>query len=380
MTLAIEVDGTKYSGFINAEANVRLDALTNTFRFQASSDNEKPMPFGVGQSCRVKSGNDLILTGNIELINVDGDSTSHNIDIAGRDKTGDLLDSTIGSLSDIRAPISLKAIIEKTITHIGADIDVVDLENPAIFTKAEDVTAPEPGQLAWDYIEKYARKRQVLLTSNGLGQVVITKSSGIEVDAIVKHKLRSDDNTVLRYAVSYDDTGRFNKYEMLAQSNPLSLIFAGNISNEAIVNQNSQIFDDLIREGRQLALVAETASSSADLKKRAQWDANIRKARGKVYSATVRGHRNQTGNLWAVNELVKVEDDFAGIDSRMLVNSIKFSSNKESADTSLLSFVEKNAYTLSLEEPVIDKTGEGGLVFPSRERVEGPTFILPPER
>lgn len=364
MTLAIEVDGTEYTSFINAEVNVRLDALTNTFRFQASSDNKKPMPFGVGQSCRIASENNLILTGNIELINVDGDSTSHTIDIAGRDKTGDLLDSTIGSLSDIRAPISLKRIIEIVIAHIGADITVVDLENPAIFTKAEDITAPEPGQLAWDFIENYARKRQVLLTSNELGQVVITKSSGVEVDAIVKHKLRSNDNTVLKYAVSYDTTGRFNKYVMLAQSNPLALIFAGNISNKSIVNQNSQIFDDLIREGRQLALVAETASSSADLKKRVQWDANIRKARGKIYSATVRGHKNQTGNLWAINKLVKVEDDFAGIDSRMLVNFIKFSSNKESADTSILSFVEKNAYTLSLEEPVIDKTGEGGLVLP----------------
>ncbi len=364
MSLTIEVDGTEYTSFINAEVNVRLDALSNTFRFQASSNNENPMPFGVGQFCKIRSGNDLILTGNIELINVDGDSTSHTIDIAGRDKTGDLLDSTIGSLSDIRAPISLKGIIEKVIAHIGASIEVIDLVNPDVFSKASDIAAPEPGQLAWDFIERYVRKRQVLLTSNELGQVVITNSSGVEVDAIVKHKLRSNDNTVLKYAVSYDDTGRFHKYVALGQSNPLSLIFAGATSNKAIVNQGSQIFDDLIREGRQLALVAETSSSSTDLKKRAQWDANIRKARGKVYSATVRGHRNQTNNLWAINELVKVEDDFAGIDSRMLSNSIKFNSDKESADTSTISFLEKNAYTLELEEPVIDKVGEGGLVLP----------------
>lgn len=380
MTLSIEVDGTEYTGFIDAEVNIRLDALTNTFRFSASSNNQKPMPFSVGQSCTIRSGTELLLTGSIELINVDGDSESHTIDIAGRDKTGDLLDSTIGSLSDIRAPISLKAIIEKVIAHIGTNITVVDLANPEIFTKAQDVTAPEPGQMAWDYIERYARKRQVLLTSNALGQVVITQSSGVEVNAVIKHKLGSNDNTVLRYAVSYDNTGRFNKYVALGQNNPLALIFAGETSNSAIVSQKSEVFDDLIREGRQLALVAETSSASADLKKRVQWDANIRKARGKVYSATVRGHINQTNNLWDINELVKVEDDRAGINSRMLVNSIKFKSDKENADTSLISFVEKNAYTLSLEEPTTDKTGEGGLVLPTVRATDPGGFVLPPER
>lgn len=367
MSLTMEVDGVDYTQFVRAEATIRLDVLSNTFSFQATSNNENPLPFSVDQSCKIKADGELILTGHIELINIDGNSTSRVIDIEGRDNTGDLLDSSIGSLDGIRSPISLKTLIERVITHIDADITVVDLAKPAIFSKASDIMAPEVGQSAWEFIDSYARKRQVLLSSNALGQIVITASSGKEIEATIKHIRHSNENNVLTYAARYDSTGRFNRYVFSAQRNLLALNFAGFTSNKAIVSQSGEVIDEglsRLRTGRQMALVAETSSSSTDLKKRAQWEANIRKARGRVYSATVRGFRNQTGKLWNINELVSVEDEFVGIDSRMLSNSVMFSTTKKTADRCTISFVEKNAYTLTLEEPRTDKVGGGGFTLP----------------
>jgi prophage tail gpP-like protein len=92
---------------------------------------------------------------------------------------------------------------------------------------------------------------------------------------------------------------------------------------------------------------------------RNKWEYNIRKSRSQVYSATVHGFRNQTGNLWAINELINVEDEFAGINSRMLVNSVQFSLSDGGRQT-ILSLIHKDAYTLTLPtQTSIDKLGEG---------------------
>lgn len=360
--ITIQVGGVEYGLFTNALVSIRLDALSNTFSFSATSNQAQLLPFRLGEACQVLVDGDPVVTGFIELINVDGDSSTHTIDIQGRDKTGDLLDSGIASLPDLRPPISLSDICKRVIAHIGSDIAVVSEFAPPPFTKAEDLAAPEPGQNAFEFLEGKARKRQVLLTSNGTGDLVITRSSGAEVDATILHRVDDNDNNVIRYSTSYDSTGRFNIYKFVSQLNPIALINAGTSSNAQIVNQTAQSTDNAVRAGRQYVLVAENASSSSDQKERADWEANIRKARGNVYSATVHGFRNQSGELWGVNQLVQVIDDYADIDSRMLVNSVQFSVDPEQdgeGSQTVLSCVEKNAYTLELEEPVTDKVGAG---------------------
>ena len=113
--------------------------------------------------------------------------------------------------------------------------------------------------------------------------------------------------------------------------------------------------DSDIRAGRQFVIVAENAGSN--LLDRAKWEANVRKARGRVYGATVDGFYNETGELWQVNKLVQVVDEFVDINSRMLINSVNFSANIYGGKNTTLSLVEKNAYSLTLEEPGVDEVG-----------------------
>ena len=170
--------------------------------------------------------------------------------------------------------------------------------------------------------------------------------------------LNDNTNNILKFSTSYDTTGRFNVYKIVSQLNPVTVINAGSTSNQSIADQSSQVINELIRDGRQLVLVAENATSSP--KERAEWEANVRRARGKVYSATVDGFRNQTGNLWAINELVQVIDDFSGINSRMLVNTVEFTLDPDVGRSTTISLVEKDAYTLTLDPPVkVDVLGKG---------------------
>lgn len=354
--MRLQVDGTRYGNFVGAEAVLRLDALSRTFGFEATSSQAQPLPFRGGESCLVFADGEQILDGFIELVNVDGDGGSHKIDVQGRDRTADLLDSGLGRLSDLRAPISLRAIVERVVAHLGTDLDVLDLANPAPFTRAEDLAAPEPGENAFEFLEALARKRQVLLTSDGSGRLVISSATGTVVDARIEHRRQgTSSNNVLTYSVSYDSTGRFNSYKSISQLNAVALsLGGGDVSPSSVASQGTTktVTDGEVRRGRQLVLVGESSFSTAEGARRASWEANIRRARGKTYSATVHGYRNQAGLLWTPNTLVQVVDDFAGINDRMLVNSVTFSMSEGEGRTTTLALVEKDAYTLIVSEPV----------------------------
>ena len=363
--MKIEIDGVQYRDFTSASSIRRLDALSNTFGFGTTSLDGLPLPFRGGEACRVFADEELILTGFIELVNVDMGTEDHGIDVQGRDRTGDLLDSSMDSKADIRAS-SLKRIIEKVIAHLDPTtkkanrIQVVDEANPARFDPVKDVAAPEPGQNAFEFIEKLARKRQVLLTSNGDGAIVISSGSGTEVDATIQHRARDDgSNNVQTFSVSYDTTGRFNLYKSTSQGNLVTLNLAGVVGNDQIVSQgaNKSAIDEEIRKGRQWILVGESTMSSSENLKRARWERNTNRAKGKVYVATVTGFRNQTGELWGVNQIIQVNDEFAGIEAKMLVDSVTFNLTPEGR-TSVLSLLDVDAYSIALAEPE-EKVGLG---------------------
>lgn len=370
--MKIQVDGIEYGSFVSANAALRLDALSNTFGFEATSDEARPLPFLGGEACVVTVDGEKILTGFIELVNVDGAGGAngeHTISIQGRDKTGDFLDSSIANLSDFRGTISLKTVIERVIAHLNPTLSselrlqVVDQVNPTKFNAAEDIQAPEPGDNSFDFVEALARKRQVLLTSNAEGNMVIEAGAGsVAKGAFLQHQVgNKDSNNVLSYSFSADTTGRFNRYLSVSQLNPTSLFQAGTTSSSSIVSQGlgKPSTDQQIRLGRQMVLVAESMSSDSEDGRRAKWERDIRRARGRVYSAVVEGYRDPAGNIWRINTLVPILDEYAGIEATMLVNSVTFTLGEDGGRLSALSFVERNAYAIGLDEPDEEKIASG---------------------
>ena len=349
--MRLEVNGVQYTNFVSASCQIRLDSLSNMFSFEAAAPSGQALPFKGGEACSVIVDGEIVLTGFIEVVSVNYDAGVHTINVSGRDKTGDLLDSTIDKIDDIRGDgLTLKILIEKVVAHLGLDIQVIDEVSPDPFNAAEDIAAPEPGDNAFQFIEKYARKRQVLLTSNSNGDIVIAANSGIAADGVVQHSIGSNDNNVLSSSFSYDTTGRYNAYKMASGLNPVALNLAGDTDLASLVSQGGGVFDTEIRPGRQLILVSESPFSDGNCEKRANWEADIRKARGLIYSATVPAYRvgGDSGDLWQTNRVYQIIDDFVGKIEPMLCNSVSFTIDAENGRNTTLGFVGKNAYTLNL--------------------------------
>lgn len=352
--MKLEINGIQYSNFVSASCTIQLDALSNTFSFEAALPEGEPLPFKGGDPVKVLVDDELVLTGNIEIIEVDYDADDHTITVSGRDKTGDLLDSTLNADPDlIGENLTLKGVIEAVIKNIGSDIKVIDNVNPRPYDLTEDIASPESGDNAFAFIEKFSRKRQVLLTSDADGNVVIEKNTGQTAEGGIQHIIGADDNNVMSSTFRFDTTGRFNVYKFDSQLNPVALDNAGDTDLASLVNQSGRVSDDDIRVGRQLVLVAESPFSSTFDEARAKWELDIRRARGLIYSAVVPGFRVgvDTGNLWTTNRLYQIVDDYLGKSEPMLANSTTFTLDLTNGRQTTIGFVDEKAYTLSLKKP-----------------------------
>jgi len=364
--MMLEVNGVQYTDFVSGNCEIHLDALSNSFNFETVMTDGQALPFKGGEACKVIVDGETVLTGFIEVIDVDYDGESHSVSISGRDKTADVLDSTIdlkskdtgeGGQDDIRGEgLSLKSLIEIVINHLGIDITVIDEVGPPLFNGAEDIAAPEPGDNAFSFISKYAEKRQVLLTSNADGNLVIASNSGDPADGVVQHIIDAEDNNVLECNFSYDITGRYNSYKISSGLNPVALNNAGETDLASVVDQGGGVFDSGIRSGRRLTLESRIPLSDAECLKRAFWEADVRKARGLAYFARVPLFRvgGDTGDLWEVNKIYQIVDDFIGKIEPMLCNSVTFTLDLDGGRSTSLGFVGQKAYTLDLDpEPEV---------------------------
>ena len=346
--ILVNVNGIDYDQYLSATVNISFETLANDFSFTATSNNGFP-PFKKGDLVKMIVDGELRCTGYIEVVGGGGSANTHNITYSGRDKTAGFIDSSIDVLGDLK-DLTLKQLIERMIENIGSLLKVIDTVNPAAFNVAEDIIKCIPGDNCWDKASEFAKKRQVFLSSDGDANIVIANSEPVDTGSLIQHKINSEGNNVLDYSFTLSDEDRYNRYSIRSQLDPVGLALVPSPDIATASDQSSGvIIDKEIREGRQFVAVKDKFSSE-ELKKLAEWTKKIRKARGNTYTASVQGYRNDDGNLWDVNQLATVDDDFADISRKMMVGSLQFNYSELGSITAL-NFVEKNAYILTQQEP-----------------------------
>ena len=355
--IELEVNGIRYTRFNEINVNMAIDAIARSFSFEASTSAGIALPFTGGEACRVIVDGITVVTGTIERVRVSSSGESHDIVVSGRSITGDLVDSSLEAI-EINLPISLTSVIERVLSVLGISILVIDNSGGIDdFNEAEDKIGPKVGENAFSFIERLARKRQVILNCDGESNIVLTRANPELLDVTLQNIINSNTNNIITSTVVYDRTDRFRSYTVKSQLN--TSLFSAQANFGEAVDQGGNSIDEEVREGRQLVMKAEKSSSNTQSRLRALWEANIRRTRSVTYTAVVRGFQSGAEDIWTLNTLVLVNDVFANIDARMLVNSITFSSSLSgNGSTTTLGLVEKNSYLVEISEPApADKVG-----------------------
>jgi len=358
--IEIVANGIPYTDFVSASVTRSLESLANDFEFTASSVKGFP-PLKVGDKVEILVDRKRQVTGYIGKASGNDQEGSHTVTYSGRDLTGDFIDSSINIIGDIRDGITLKGLIEIVIDHLGQPIKVIDNLNPEPFNAAEDIISPEVGDSAYDFVRKYAAKRQAMLTSDGDGNIVITQSSPADSGEALQRLVSSESNNILSQTFDIDSDKRFNKYISRGQLDTRAVNLGGDTGIDSIEDQGGEFVDSEVRAGRQRVDVESEGYSGEQLKNRAKWSSQIAKARALRFSCVAKGHSSPSGEVWQENTLVQINSEVADINRKMLINTVTFSEGEGQPTVTSFEFVEKDVYTIdekTLSQKPVGKQGD----------------------
>ncbi|MCK5020816.1 MAG: hypothetical protein KAS32_27590 [Candidatus Peribacteraceae bacterium] len=366
MSLQVRLNGLDLVNFSAASVFRRMDLVSGSFSFGSTADEQNRLPVREGDKIEVVVDQNTVLTGFVEGINSGAAPDKHDFVATGRDILADLIDSTLGPVKEFTGSVQLidicKAVIEGI--NLSNDVSVFDetgsgIAGPTLSLlpfSEYDITSGDIGIKAFDFLEHFARKRQVFLTTDGLGNLILSRNNGIKFPV----KLKTGKNGNLKTANKViDNTERYNVYTAHSQLNPIRMVPGTNPTD--LVQQKGLAEDPEIRSSRIFAFNAEESSDSLTAKDRAIWEANIRRARSLTYTGTVQGH-SANGRLWIPNVLVDVDDPLNHIQATLLIRSVRYNSSLDLGNTTTLDMTFRSAYTLQAEADRQDALNEDGLL------------------
>jgi len=354
--ITIEVNGANYNGLKSSSVFLSMETVSGSFTIVTTVDPDNSFPLKKGSECKILVDRVVVMTGVIEKINPSWSGDDHTISVTGRDKISDLIDCTVGDVKKIETPTSLETMCRMVMDGVGLnDLKVINNAGtiPA-FDASEKITA-EVGQKAFKFLESYARKRQVLLTRDSDSNLVLTRNSNDILKTKILNVIGGNNNNVTTGSGIDDDSNRFYKYIVRSQANPSATGYAG--TDEDIAGVVGIAFDDDIRKNRVLEINAEQSMDKPACEKRAQWEANIRRARAISAKYVIPGH-SANGEVWRENRRVDVVDDFNDLRAQMTIKNVRFGYDLGGGSITTVSLSPPDAFELSPTQPGASKKND----------------------
>lgn len=355
MTMQLEVDGIPYTFWENASLTRSMETIAGAFSFQAVVSEVSGFPIRRGAPVRVLVNGVPCLTGFIDRLEIGGTPEDHRLTVQGRDRTADIVDSTLPGGFTIAGGSTLEAIITKVLNYLNYDGRVINLVPGLKAFSANEVAVAAIGDGAFAFLEKYARKRQVLLTTDGLGNIVIARASDSVVPVVLLNRYGQPGNNIEESSVSYDETGVFSSYRVWSQANPAAAATGGETQPaKATVNISGKSTDTSVRSSRIMNVRPKGSLSASECTERAAWEQAARRARSFNYSVTVSGF-GHGGGVWVPNRLVMVDDDFTDVRACLRIKDLTFALDGNGGSTTKLSLVDRAAFDLSMQETAFNE-------------------------
>ena len=346
-TIQIEIDGQNLSDYIDGSVDIQLDQFCNSFSFTTTKDLQGEYNIFPEQECRIYINGKKAITGVIDNVSPTEDAMSSTVNVSGRDRTCDIVDSDLPENISLSGEFTLVTVIQKVVQALGLDIEVInEIPDLRTFTSA-DIVSAEVDKNCFDFINEYAQKVSALLITNSDGNIVITRAGNNRYSDKLLNEVGNENNNILSSSAGYDYSKRFYKYIVYSQNNANTQTSNITIDNVA---QKGIAYDTEIRQSRVLVMKANNACNSGNCEEIATLEANIRRANSLQYKCEVYGFQTNNGELWKTNHLIQVFDEDNDIDSELLIKGVTY--NLGEGSTTTLDLALADAYTLqaSLDE------------------------------
>lgn len=343
----LEINGKQYSSFTKASFRRQMLAMAADFSFTATvtSDSIKTIlnDIKVQDIAKVYIDTNLVLTGSIEKMIISSDTDSHVIRVAGRDRLGNVVDSTMKRKNyDVQNFITL---VKNVLSDNGFSyISVINQTNSLLTLPKTDGEAFSDisSQSIFSFLNDYAKKIGVLLYSNGDGNLVIARESSSIAAAQLIRRIGDDNNNVLSSEVDVDISKRYASIKIDSQMN--DSFFSSNANKQDVTATDSEITGK-----RFLILQQEIPSATVSLIDEAAWHIALRKAKGSSYKCRVQDYYSlrDKGSLWQPNTLVSVDDQICQVNGMFLIDYVAFHKTINDGSITELGLVNRGSYSIS---------------------------------
>ena len=321
----LTVAGRVHRGWKEARVVRSLERLAGSFELTLTdrwTAGDAPTVIVPGQACSLSLAGVPVITGYVDEVRPAISATAHEIRVSGRDVAGDLVDCAPDYRPGEWRGLDLARLVEALAAPFGIPVRVLADTGAPI-----EVFRAEQGETAWEAIERAARLRSVLVTSDGLGGLDLISPPGARADV----GLRLGENLVSAAGV-YSAMERYSQYTVKAQQESSDFL-----SEESAAYVVGRASDAGVGRARPMTRVLEAPGDTATAQRRAEWEARVRRARSRRAVVTVQGwrQRGETGPLWAPNQLADVYVPDLGIDRDLVISEAEYSKGARGTTTRL---------------------------------------------
>ena len=405
MAITIDINGDTYLGWESCEICDSLEQLGNDFTLTTNIPADITNTIQKGQSLIVRIDNQNIMTGYIDSIDISESADSSQMIVKGRDKTCDFVDSRVSNKT-FTPPIGFQQILRKLLKVVGYRVTSTNsLSNPLVGKLGQDQIAVindygliedfkttegisfSPGESSYELIKKLADKRQLILSTDGYGNIVIS-NIGASPTVTTLQRILDDKASITNNIISasmHDSLhDRFYEYTIASKgtgaTNSRSPFFvkkgtdaeknASDPIQNDVVSYSATVYDEDVRQTRKFYAVVPSLTNPL-CKERAQWELNIRKAKDFTYTCIVAGFRqniastfdilnlNELNPLWKPNQKIYLVDDRYNLDNEYLIKSVKYKQSNSEGSITELTLIDEYSYTHSIFKPLIKRGKKG---------------------
>jgi prophage tail gpP-like protein len=336
--VTLTVNGTTYGGWKTIRITLNMENLSGVFELGISEKwPGQNISRGIqyGDECVLRIGSEVILTGYVDQVNIDYDAEQHSILVSGRDKAGDLIDS-----SALNKPGTWSG---RNLLQIANDLSApfgIPIHSDVSLGKPFKTFAIEPGESVYEALERLAKMRAVLIISDGHGGLLITRA-GHKTASTALHV----GENIQACNATFDYTNRFSQIMVKGQSQGDDLTPAS-----IFTGARSVANDPEVKRYRPLLVMAESQVNTQQCKERAAWEVAVRKGKSTNITYTVPAWRQVNGALWQINTLVFVSDTVLKLRETMLISGVQFQVDDQGGSLTMLTVTKPDAFKL-IEEP-----------------------------
>jgi prophage tail gpP-like protein len=337
--VTLKVNGREYGGWKSARVTRGIESIAGSFELTVSerwANQRTPWPFAEGDECSVAIGGVVLITGFVFKRSPRYSRDDHGVSVSGRDKTGDLVDCSVYSDKWEFKELTLLKFAEKLCEPHGIKVSMQAGLSSAL-PKPPKKHAITPGVKVFHALEEACRLAGVLPVSDGKGGVVLTRSSTDRASV----ELVEGENILTASAV-FDSSERFHTYHVIGQHHGSSDDFFG--EDAASVKASAE--DSNIKRTSRVLVVRPEHNVTPELaKKRAQWEATTRAARGDTVTVTVQGWTQGSKKpLWPINALARVRSPEIGVNGDMLITQAEYGLGDREGTTTTLTLRRPDAF------------------------------------